>query len=353
VRSRKGWHAAQGPFFLSRRYAKMTTQAAERIDVHHHILPSEFVSQLEAKGVEKGLGVRFPKWDADKSLAFMKKYGISTAIASIAIPEGVEDEVLLRELTRWCNDYLAGLKRDFPERFGAFAALPLPDVEAALSELRYALDELRLDGVGLFSHYSEKYLGNNHFESVFEELNKRKAVVFVHPIDPPEEYDSGLQMPGAIVEAPFETTRTVANLIFTGVADRYPDIRYILAHGGGAIPYLAWRISLIRYLQENKRPAVIRAYYDFLVKRGPHTGLEWMRKMYYDTALTTSPPALRALQEFVGPSKIVFGTDFPFAAHLAPFVVGDLERYDGFSEQEFAAINYLNARELFPRVGRR
>lgn len=324
-----------------------------RIDVHHHILPSEFVSKLEDKGIETGLGVAFPEWDVNRSLAFMKKNGISTAIASIGIPEGVRDNEFLKELTRWCNEYVANLKREYPERFGAFATLPLPDVEAALSELQYALDELSLDGVGLFSHYGDKYLGNRHFESIFKELNRRRAVVFIHPIDPPEEYDSGLKMPGAIVEAPFETTRTVANLLFTGVADRYSNIRYILAHGGGTIPYLAWRISLIRYLQENKRPAVIRAYYDFLVKRGPYTGLEWLRKMYYDTALTTSPPALRALQEFVGSSQIVFGTDFPFAAHLARFVAEDLEKYDGFSEEDMVAVNHLNARGLFPRLGSR
>lgn len=320
-----------------------------RIDVHHHILPPEFVSKLNELGVTKGLGVPLPEWSPEKSLTFMKKNGIRTAVASIAVPDVVEDTTVLRDLTRWCNEYSAGLKREHPGAFGGLAALPLPDVEGALTELEYALDELNLDGVGLFAHYKGMYLGNTEFDSLFSELNKRKTVVFIHPIDPPEEYDPKLGMPSALIEAPFETTRAVANMMYTGTLDRYPNIHYVLSHGGGTIPYLAWRIALVRYIQEGKK-AVMRALYDFYVRKGPQTGLNMLRTMYYDTALASSPYALKALQEFAGPSRIVFGTDYPFAAHLAPYVVRDLIEYSDFSKEDLACIEYENALKLFPQL---
>jgi len=322
-----------------------------RIDVHHHILPPELVSKLKEVGVEDGLGVPLPEWSPEKSLSFMKKNKITTAIASTGIPVA-EDYAWLRELARFCNEYTAELKDEYPSTFGGFVTLPLPDVNGALIELKYALDTLKLDGVGFFTHYQGIYLGSKEFDEVFKELNKRKAVVFIHPIDPPEEYDSGLTMPNALIEAPFETTRAVANLMYTGTTDRYPNIQYILSHGGGVIPYLAWRIALIRYKQENKRPPVMRALYDFYVRGGPETGLKILKSMYYDTALTSSQYALRALQEFVGPSKIVFGTDYPFAAHLAPTVTKDLVNYDGFSEQDLVCIEYQNSLKLFPQLER-
>ena len=319
-----------------------------KIDVHHHILPQEFVSKLAELGITKGLGVPLPDWNPEKSLAFMGKNGIRAAVVSIAVP-GIVDDAVLRELSRWCNEYTAALKKDYPGVFNGLAALPLPDVAGALAEVEYALDRLNLDGVGLFTHYNGVYLGNKKFDDLFRELNKRKTVVFIHPIDPPEHYNPGLSMPHALIEASFETTRAVANLLYTGTLDTYPDIRYLLAHGGGTIPYLAWRIALVRYIQENKRPAAMRAFYDFYVRKGPETGLKLLKNMYYDTALTSSPYALRALQEFVGPSKIVFGTDYPFAAHLAPFAIKDLYRY-GFCEEELSSIEYENSLNLFPQL---
>jgi len=174
--------------------------------------------------------------------------------------------------------------------------------------------------------------------------------VFIHPIDPPEEYDSGLTMPSALIEAPFETTRAVANLIYTGTLDLYPHISYVLAHGGGTVPYLAWRIALVRYIQENRKPAVLRAFYDFYVRRGPETGLKMLKNMYYDTALASSPYALRALQEFAGPSHIVFGSDYPFAAHLVSYVIKDLLTYDGFSKEDLTFIESENSLKLFPHL---
>jgi predicted TIM-barrel fold metal-dependent hydrolase len=241
------------------------------------------------------------------------------------------------------------LRDNYPGRFGGFASIPLPYVEESIEELRFALDELKLDGVCLLTNYDGKYLGDDSFEAFFKELDKRAAVVFVHPTDPGEAYDPKLGISNALVEAPFETTRTVANLIYTGVAGRYRNIRYILAHGGGTIPYVGWRLAMIEYGQKNKGTPVLKAMYDFLVKGGPETGLGRLKDMYYDTALVSGESALRALSSFAGPSKIVIGTDFPFAK-VSRIVLKNLRKSSLFSEEEFEAIDYGNCLELFPQL---
>lgn len=320
----------------------------KRIDVHHHIIPEEYVKRLAGIGITESYGIPFPKWNSDKSLAFMKKVGIDVAVLSVSTP-GVyfEDDAFSRELARTCNAHMAEVKDRHPGRFGGFASVPLPDIEGAVEELRYALDDLQLDGVCLFTNYEGKYLGDEIFEDFFKELNERRAVVFIHPTDPAEAYDPKLGIPNAIIEAPFETTRAVTNLIYTGVTDRYPGIRYILSHGGGTIPYIGWRLALVKYIQKNKKPPVLKSLYEFLIKGGPEAGLEILRSMYYDTATTTSSYALKAMQEFVGARRIVFGSDFPFDK-VAPIVARNLRKYTDFSEEDFEAINYKNCLELFP-----
>jgi predicted TIM-barrel fold metal-dependent hydrolase len=318
-----------------------------RIDVHHHILPHEIVSTFKKMGITEGLGVPLPEWTPNKSLAFMKKHNIAAAVTSMGIP-GTVNPAQVQELARSCNEYAASLKHEYPV-FASLACLPLPDVAAAVDEFKYALNDLELDGVGLFTHYNGTYLGDKKFDPLFRELNRKKAVVFIHPIDPPQQYNSGLTMPAALIEAPFETTRAVTNLLYTGTTDQYPHIKYILSHGGGTIPYLAWRLALVQYIQENKKPSVIRALYDFYIKKGPHKGLETLKKMYYDTALTASDPALKALHEFSGAAHILFGTDYPFAAHLVPYVTKDLEKH-GFSQKDFDALYCGNFLELFPHL---
>ncbi len=303
-------------------------------------------------GVTESYGHPLDKWSRspEESLAFMRKLDITTAITSISTP-GVyfKDDSFSSELARSCNEYMAGLKRDYPGKFGGFASVPLPNVDGALDELSHALDELKLDGVCLLTHYKGRYLGSTEFDEFFHELNRKKVVVFVHPTDPVGTYDPGLTISNSIIEAPFETTRAVANMIYTGAADRYPDIRFILSHGGGTIPYLGWKIALIKYQQENKRPPVLTALYDFLIKGGPVSGLRILQRMYYDTALISDTPAIKALVEFVGCHKIVFGTDYPFAAKLAPVVAKNLANCDGFSKEELNVVDRGNCDELFPQ----
>ncbi len=319
-----------------------------RTDVHHHILPPAYLSMLEKIGVTKALGVPFPKWSPERSLRFMKKNNIDKAVVSISSP-GIyfKDDDFTIKLARFCNEYTAELKKKFPGTFGGFASLPLPNVNASLNELEFALDELNLDGICLMTNYNGKYLGDDSFDIIFDEINKREAVVFIHPTDPAEIYDKELGIPNALIEAPFETTRAVCHLIYKGITDRYQQIKFILSHGGGTIPYLAWRMALIKYAQENRKPPLLNALYDFIIKGNPDTGLNLLRSMYYDTALTSCPYALKALQEFVGPWKIVFGSDFPFA-NVASVVTKNLSRYNNFSDEDFKLIDNKNCCELFP-----
>jgi predicted TIM-barrel fold metal-dependent hydrolase len=321
-----------------------------KIDVQHHILPPEYVKKLKDIGITESYGQPIPNWTPEKSLAFMKKIGIATAIGSVSTP-GVyfKNDEFSRDLAHLCNEYSAELKKKYPGKFGGFASLPLPFVQGALEELKYALDELKLDGVVLLSNYNGKYLGDESFEDVFNELNKRKAVVFIHPTDPKGDYDAKLGMPNSLIEAPFETTRAVANLIYTGTMDRYPDIRYILAHGGGTIPYLGWKIALMQYSQKDKKPPIMRTLWDFLIKGGPVTGLQKLKNMYYDTTLASSKTTILALQEFVGSKHIVYGTDFPFGAKFASLALKDLKNF-GFSEEDRKAIDYKNCLNLFPQL---
>jgi predicted TIM-barrel fold metal-dependent hydrolase len=323
----------------------------KRIDMHHHIVPGQYVKGLASIGITESYGQPIPDWSPEKSLSFMDKVGADVAMMSISTP-GVSfaDEQLSRDLARMCNDQMADVKQNNPGRYGGFVAVPLPDVEGAIEELRYGLDELDLDGVCLFTHYGGKYVGDKDFEDFFSELNRRKAVAFIHPTDPGGQYDPGLGMRNSLIEAPFETTRAVANMIFTGTTDRYPEIPSILSHGGGTIPYLAWRLALIEYGQKDKRPPIFKSIYDFLIKGGPESGFRILKNMYYDTALTTSPYALKALQELAGSKHIVFGSDYPFAAKHAPMLAKDLREYPDFSEEDFRSIDYGNGLRLFPSL---
>jgi predicted TIM-barrel fold metal-dependent hydrolase len=328
-------------------------QMSSRIDVHHHVLPPEYISMLHEIGVTESYGHPLDEWrrSPEQSIRFMQRLAIDKAIVSISTP-GVyfRDDELSGRLARVCNDYIADLKRDHPGIFGGFASVPLPDVTGALAELEYALDELGLDGVSLMTNYKGSYLGDSSFNEFFEELDRRKAVVFIHPTDPADAYDPELGISNSIIEAPFETTRAIANMLYTGQADRCPDISFILSHGGGTIPYLGWKIALIRYQQEGKKLPVARALYDFLIKGGPESGLRILRSMYYDTALISDKPAIRALVEFAGNRRIVFGTDFPFAEKLAPIVSKNLKTCKDLSEEDLEAVDHLNSSSLFPTL---
>ena len=307
--------------------------APRRIDVHHHYLPPFMRPVLAATRA----GARLPDWTVERSLADMDKGGTQTAVIS-AVQPGVwfGDDVTARKLARDVNDYGAKLVADHKGRFGLFAAIPLPDPEGSQKEIEYALDTLHADGIGLFTSYRDKYLGDPAFTPVLEELNRRKAVVYVHPVIP--VCCGGLikGVPPSVIEFATDTTRTVTSLIFgqAGSAFRFPDIRWIWSHSGGTLPFLTGR--LVRLALERK---------DARMPDGP---LPILRKYNYEIAQGNTAPQLAALMKLVPISQVLFGTDFPYRDAKE---AGDGLQAYGFSDADLLAIDRGNAVKLMPRIG--
>jgi len=299
-----------------------------RIDIHHHILPPEYLLSLAKIGITTVTKLPFPKWDPKLSLELMDRQGIAIAITSISSP-GIYfgDPVFTRNLARLCNEYSADLIKTYPERFGGFATLPLPDFEASLLELKYALDTLELDGIVMLTNINGKYIGEPEFEDLFSELNKRNTVVFIHPNTPPQEKLPNLSLPSSVLEFVFDTTRAIANLMHHGIFKKYPNIKFIFSHAGGTAPYIAWRITF-----GNKR----------LIKQ--------FKDLYYDLALTATRNVFQALLELVDPSQILFASDFPFVHEIKiKEMVQGIKNFQEFNNEIRLAIEQENALSLFPR----
>jgi predicted TIM-barrel fold metal-dependent hydrolase len=312
------------------------------IDVHHHLVPDFYRKALSALNIKTSAGFPLPAWSPLQSQRLMNNLEIRTAILSISSP-GIHfgDDAAARDISRQSNEYCARLISDNPSRFGAFAVLPLPDVNGSLKEAEYALDTLKLDGVVMLaSHIDGTFLGDNKYDDLLAELDKRKTVVFIHPTTHPTSKELQLNIPEGIIEFPFDTSRAAFNLVWTGAAERYSNIRYILSHAGGTVPFLAWRFSLLEY------------DYRFR-KRAPLGPMAYLKSFYYDLALSANPYALRSLQELVGPEQVLYGSDNPFAnSYLVANGIDFIKKYDGYSEEDRKLIFRSNALKLFPRLQR-
>lgn len=342
----------------------MTTK---RIDVHHHFLTPEYVEAIAKVGVTQAGGHPYPPWKPEESLAVMDRYEIDTALLSIPSPVWyLRDEVQARAMARSLNEFAAQCVARWPERFGLLAALPLPDVEAALAEIAYVFDALHADGIGLLSNYAGIYLGDPCFEPIFAELDRRAAVVHIHPSvytgnEIPSAPNAGSPIPtleGSVLEFVFDTTRAVANLIFSGTLKRHPHIRIILSHAGGAVPLFAERLldrSEILALFQKVRVGEAAPPSPEAIEQMMQTGLEetfrQLNSLYYDIALSTNQTVLSALQRLVPTSQILFGTDYPFAQEAGVrYSISGLASHAGFSDQARRAIESENVLKLFPRL---
>jgi predicted TIM-barrel fold metal-dependent hydrolase len=301
-----------------------------RIDVHHHIVSPGFVAELRSLLQPPTLN-----WTPQRSIEDMDKAGVATAITSVTTPGvWIGDHEQGRRLARDSNDYAAKLAADYPGRFGIFVAVPLPHIAASLAEIEYGLDVLKADGIALFTSYRDKWLGDPAFDPVMEELNRRKAVVFVHPEAP--LCCRGL-LPGvheAVLEYGFDTTRAITRILFSGTALRYRDIRWIFCHGGGTAPFLAER--LVRAPGTNKA----------LAPYVPDGVMAELKRFHYDVAQIAHPMALAALTRLVPISQILWGTDFPF--RFGTEYVKGLSEF-GFSAEDLRQIDRENALRLLPR----
>jgi predicted TIM-barrel fold metal-dependent hydrolase len=320
--------------------AQSPAAAPRIIDVHHHIYPPEYTKKNVARFVADAPSTTadlFTSWTPHTSLEQMDQNGVATAITSMATPAlwiGNNEEA--RRNARECNEYGAQLGRDFPGRFGMWGALPLPDVDGSLKEIEHVLDVLKLDGVGVLTSYDGgKLLGHKQYAPVMDELNRRKAVIFVHPTvsccghpDP--------MVAGPPIELPVDTTRTIVSLIYSGTIVRCPNLRFIFSHGGGTTLMLYSRLGSNRIATPEDKARII-----------PNGFIGELRKFYYDIAsVPVNPAAMAAIFTALPKDRILFGSDIPFWK-IEP--IATAANQFNITPGELRGIQRENALTLLPR----
>jgi 6-methylsalicylate decarboxylase len=311
------------------------------VDIHQHIIPDFYWRASNEDGNAAG-GITPPRWILDGAIAYLDEARIDVAVPSISTP-GVHfgDDAAARLLARQVNEYFAEMKRQRPDRFGGFASLPLPDVEGSLAELEHALDVLELDGVSLMSNAGERYLGDGSFDEVFEELQRRAAVVFVHPTASPDPIAHTLGLPDALLDYPVDTSRAIAKLHYSNTFARTPDIKYVFPHAGGTIPFVASRFAIVDAM--NVIPGA--------EQRGAFTDI--LPRLFWDTASAFSDPVLHLLRSVTGLDSVVFGTDYPYPRDAISIGgLRQLETTAELSDDERHAILGGSAARLLPRLAR-
>jgi aminocarboxymuconate-semialdehyde decarboxylase len=311
------------------------------VDIHHHVLP-DFFWRATNEGDSPVGGIAPPPWSPAAALSFLDDAGIDVAVTSISTP-GVHlgDDRAARALARRCNELSADLIRDHPGRFAGFACLPLPDVDGALAELAHALDTLELDGVVLFSNARGVYLGDRSLSPLFEELQRRRAVVFVHPNPSPDPTAHRLGLPDSLIDFPADTTRAIAQLHYSNTFARTRDVTFIFSHAGGTAPYLAGRFGIVDEM------GVIPGGDERL------SAAETFRHLYFDTALSWTDPVLTMLRSVIGLDHVVFGSDYPYLRRdLAVDCRQRIEESAVLTDAERASILGLTAARLIPRLAR-
>ena len=314
--------------------AQATLEGAGRIDVHHHFSPPAWIAEVAGRPL---LNPANPRWTPEQSIEDMDRGGAAAAMISITNP-GLYfgDAAVTRRLARACNEYGAELVQKHPTRFGLFAAMPLPDVDATLAEIEYAYDTLGVDGIGLMTSYDENtWLGDPAFRPVMAELDRRRAVVHVHPTAANCCRNLTYGVAPGRMEYGTDTSRAIVGVAFSGDAAMFPDIRFIWSHAGGSLPFLAGRIDADSAGAQD---------------RLPNGFLEQARQFYYDTAGAANRGALVSLLELVEPDRILFGTDFPPGGTVQGNA--DALRALGlFSDADLRAIDRDNILRLIPRLG--
>ena len=268
------------------------------IDVHAHLLPTEFVSALESEGRLMDEGFPLPKYDVENHLRWMDEAGVGTSVLTLAAPQPTSADVV-----RQTNEAAAHIKREHPGRFLFCAALPLPDVSRAIEEVKYALDTLKADGIKLATNVNGQYLGTPELDTLFSVLNERQAVIILHPHRPePVNRQVMQQTPLAMQEYLSETTRAVANMISRNVLARYNNIKVVVPHCGAYLPLAVPRMkSLTQVMQANKMVGEI----------------DWdanLAVLYYDLAGAHSPEVIRMLLTITTPDHLLYGSDYPYVA---------------------------------------
>jgi predicted TIM-barrel fold metal-dependent hydrolase len=310
------------------------------VDTHHHFYAPEYQKawlDWEAKRsiphFQQQVG-----WSRAKAIEDLDKAGVSTAILSLASTPGVWFDAPLADvarMARMCNDYGADMVRSYPGRFGLFATLPMVDVDASLKEIEYAFDTLKADGVGLQTNYGDKWPGDPAYKEIFEELNRRKAVVYFHPLVASCCGRLSVGTFPAVIEVPHDTTRAVVSLLLSGSLARYRDIKWLFSHAGGTVPMLAGRMEYFFNFRKDASQIAPQGYE------------AEFKRLYYDTANATHPSSMAALLKLIPGSQVVFGSDYPYvpiATQAAAL------RSQGLDGALVAAIESGNAKRLLGKA---
>jgi predicted TIM-barrel fold metal-dependent hydrolase len=316
------------------------TGAAQLIDTHHHFYPPAYQKAWLDWEDERKIPhfTQQVGWSVEKALADMDKGGVRTSILSLASTPGVwfdKGTAYAVTMARDCNEYGAKMVKDYPVRFGLFATLPMVDVEASLKEIAYAFDVLKVDGVGLQTNYGDKWPGDPAYKAVFDELNRRKAVVYFHPLVASCCGRLSVGTFPAVIEVPHDTTRAVVSLLLSGTFARNRDIKWLFSHGGGTVPMLAGRMDFFfKFRPDSKTIAPDGYEAEF-------------RRLYYDTANATHPSSMASLLKLVPESQVVFGSDYPYVPiDTQAAAIRNL----GLSGATARAIENGNAMNLVPRL---
>ena len=314
------------------------TMAQSVVDVHSHIITPEFVSSLEREGRLMDEGFPLPKYNVENHLKWMDEAGVQTSVLTLAAPQPTSEAI------RLCNEAAARIKREHPGRFKFCAALPLPDVNAAIREAIYALDTLKADGIKLATNVDGQYLGAPELDTLFSVLNERRAVIILHPHRPePVSRQVMQQTPLAMQEYLSETTRAVSNMISRNVLARYNNIKVVVPHCGAYLPLAIPRMkSLTPVMQTNKMVGEI----DYEAN---------LRTLYYDLAGAHSPEVIHMLLTITTPDHLLYGSDYPY---VAPQVLTQsLARMKDYLSKEpdlapfKEMILWKNAKWLFEQTG--
>lgn len=304
-----------------------------RIDVHQHLVPGFYRDWLAGKGVRAAGGRDLPTWSPGDALELMDTYDIAAAVLSLSTPgtwfgDAQEATATARAVNEWASELAAS-----EERFGFFATAPLPDTGSALHVATSALDNLRADGVCLLANNADRYLGDPVEDELFAALDERHAVVFVHPSTLPGPAVAGI--PPFAADFLLDTTRAAMNLVIHDVPRRYPNLKIILSHAGGFLPYAAHRIAAALIEPSGRDPLSL---------------LEDLASFYFDTALSGSPAALPSLLAFAKPGHVLFGSDWPFAPEPAvSWFTAGLDNFPGLDVDGHAEVDRRNAEIMFPR----
>ena len=309
------------------------------IDTHSHMYPPQYLKMQHdfenARKIPPNAGV--DSWSVSKLLELMDQNGVRTSVMSFASTPGLwfdgGPEVAHKAATEG-REFAAKMRQDHPGRFGVFAPLSMLDVDVTLKEIAHAYDEIKADGINLQTNYGDKWLGNAMYKPILEELNRRKAVIYVHPLVAACCGRLSVGAFPAVIEVPHDTTRTITSLLLSGSFARYRDIKWIFSHAGGTMPMMAGRIDSFY----GKNPKVKEFAPDGIFAE--------LARLHYDTANATSVPAMAALMKLVPVSQITYGTDYPY------FPLDQFKSLDklGLSAADIQAIGSGNTTRLIPRL---